>query len=113
MLICAVIALRMKALLLGNWLRKSASSSSTLKATTAVFGVFRAMECPFDGMHGRPGCLAFFGAGILSLLFPFVHRAFWRVNKRPLALSARILLARFATGCRAAEGPEVHQTAFE
>src|SRR5438270_808650 len=44
MLICAAIALRMKALLLGSSFRKSASSSSTLKATTAVLAVFRLMK---------------------------------------------------------------------
>ena len=38
---CASMALRMKALLLGSLFRNSASSSSTLKATTAVFGGLR------------------------------------------------------------------------
>src|SRR5438874_12613068 len=47
MLICAAIALRMNALLLGSWFKKSASSSSTLNATTAVFGAFCAISCPF------------------------------------------------------------------
>src|SRR5262249_44366191 len=40
-LIWAAIALRMKALLLGSLLRKSDSSSSTVKATTAVLCVLR------------------------------------------------------------------------
>ncbi len=43
MLIWAAIALRMNALLLGSWFKKSANSSSTLKATTAVFGDFCVM----------------------------------------------------------------------
>src|SRR5262249_3781336 len=38
--ICAAIALRMKALLLGSLFRKSASSASTLNATTAVLMLF-------------------------------------------------------------------------
>src|SRR5262245_956968 len=40
---CAAIALRMKALLFGSLFRNSASCSSTLKATTAVFGGLRDM----------------------------------------------------------------------
>lgn len=38
--IWAAIALRMKSLLLGSWLRRSAKSSSTLKATKAVRNFF-------------------------------------------------------------------------
>src|SRR5689334_2189037 len=51
--IWAAMALRMKALLLGNLLSSSASSFSTLKATTAVFGSLRAMGTPSadDGDH--------------------------------------------------------------
>src|SRR5262249_46542919 len=41
--ICAAMALRMKALLLGSLLSSSASSFSTLKATTAVLGGLRGM----------------------------------------------------------------------
>src|SRR5438477_12659868 len=38
---CAAIAFRIKALLFGSLFRNSASFSSTLKATTAVFGGLR------------------------------------------------------------------------
>src|SRR5262249_42471250 len=43
----------MNALLFGSLLRNSASSSSTLKATTAVLCVLRVMEAPFTEPQSR------------------------------------------------------------
>src|SRR5438034_8853829 len=45
----SAMALRMKALLFGSLLRNSASSSSTLKATTLVLGDLRTMKMPHGG----------------------------------------------------------------
>src|SRR2546423_348369 len=52
------MALRMKALLLGSLLRNSASSASTLKATTSVLACLRDMPRVSGGREGLHHCTA-------------------------------------------------------
>ena len=94
MLICAAIALRMNALLFGSWLRKSANSSSTLKATTAVFGVFCAMFAALSEI--LPSLIM-----ILRRLTE--HRKLgWIVTKRVLGRANVAILAFYLAACAVA-----------